>query len=590
MSEYLDEITAALRERKDFWQGWRSRVGQIRALVENRWGSVFPNDEADVREPMVANLFRHTIEDVGRQFAEARPTERVFAADRRDSRAEKREQALAAYSQGVEAAAEYHGQDLVATGLTAVKVWPDFGVPSEQRFPRFRRLNPDTVLPEIRWAPDKPTDKVICSYTETVAELSRQFPTQIGEFLEQIAADRRRLVLNAPYPVTEQERIRDEVEAIPAEFEVVDWYSAEFIARVALYDDPISGQGHCVPLAVRDNETGICPVQIAFRPTFSREPIGDLDDSKGTTLTRNRYMRLLLDYFIEMVYGGKLAWNVRNPHERGPGTVYQALGPDARMDPVTPQGPSFQALQVLQMLDEESRGPSNPRSREGEVDLNKATAAFLSRAQGSLTSTVRSLQRNWAVMKQRANEAAFAQDEAWCNTSKTVLGLRRGRRFKLTYVPKDLIRGDYANVVSYGAASGLDPTTHQVLTNQKLTLGVISRETAMEQDPTLDDVGLELTRQAEQRIRDSLIDGLALPTTDFATRARAWRAFNNAEDVDAAIDQLATVAAAQPAPQPALPGGGAPALPGGPPGVGGAEQGGSTIPLPPLASLRRMAR
>lgn len=591
--ERLDEVVSAVKERKQHWTEMRGRQNAIRALVEKRWASVFPDDSVDVAEPMISNVFRTTIEDGGRLFAEATPSERTQAprlGKGQANRNEDREKALTAYNQGsrIYDVLEYLGQDMIAAGYTALKIWPEFSKPAEKRFPIFRRIDPLTVLPEPRWVPDRPCESIIVNYTEPLHRVEKQFPEQIGIMLRAMEEAKVERLRQAQYSMTDAGIGSDDNVGRPPELELVDFYGSAYICRVALYTDPESGADQAVTLVERDNETGLCPIQLAYRPTWAAEPYGQMDDTKGVHLTRNRYMRLLLDYFIEMVYGGKLSWNVRNPTERGPGTTYFALGPDAFLKPVTPGAPAFQALQVLNLLEDEGRsGSVSPASREGNVELNKATAAFLSKAQGQLTSVIRSLQRSFAACKRNANEVAFAQDEMWCNAErKKITGIARGRRFETTYTPADTIQGDYQNTVTYGPASGIDMPTYQILVNQKLQLGSLSIETALEQDPTIDDVDNELSRMAEGKLRSSLIEGLALPSTDLATRARAWEAFANAESIDDALRGVVAASAppvAAPAPAP-LPGG---AAMGGPPGVPGAES--PATPLPPLDLMRKLA-
>jgi hypothetical protein len=597
MSEYSrerqEEVVAAVKERKERWTAMRSRQNAIRALVEKRWSAVFPDDSIDVAEPMISNVFRTTIEDGGRLFAEAQPSERTQApklGKGQANRNEDREKALTAYNQGsrIYDNLEYIGQDMIAGGYTALKVWPNFRKPASERFPVFRRIDPLTVLPEPRWAPDRPTETVIVNYTMPIHELERQFPQEIGELMRRMADAKVEKLRRSGYSMETVTKHPDAV-GTPPEFEIVDFYGTAYVCRVALYCDPDTGADEAVTLIERDNETGLCPVQLAYRPTWSAEPLGQMDDTKGVHLTRNRYMRLLLDYFIDMVYGGKLTWNVLNPHEKGPGTVYKGLGPDAFMKPVTPEAPGFQALQVLNMLEAEGRsGAVAPESREGNVDLNKATAAFLSKAQGQLRSVIASLQRSFAAAKRNANEVAFAQDEMWCNAErKLITGIARGRRFETTYTPKLTIAGDYQNTVEYGPASGLDMPTYQILVNQKLQLGSISVETALEQDPTVVDVDNELSRIAEGRLRDSLIEGLSLPDVPLEVRAKAWDAFSTATNID---DALRGVVAAAVTPAPAVPPAPMPggAAMGGPPGVPGAEAPAAT-PLPPLDMMRKLA-
>ena len=591
----LDEIVGNYKAWNDRWAGWRQRRSEIRALASGDWGQVFPRDVDEVNLPMVGNFFRDTIEDGGRMFAEQQPIERRYAEGARgEANAEQVEQVLTGYTQGsgIFNYAEYFGMDMIACGLTAIKVWPRYSRAKTEGglFPRYRRVDPDFILPDPNWQPDQPTERACIVYTESVARLQREYPSQIEALLTRIQA-----------PMT-PERIRTygydierltKVAGPPVELLVLEWYSGEYVARCAYYESELGYEAEL--LTWRPNETGLCPVQIAHRPTWSREPLGQLDDSKGVVRTENRYMRLLVDYFVEMVYGGKLVWNVKNPTERGPGTRYFALGPDAKMDPVGPEMPSFQAFQIMDRLEDAAReGMNNPRSRTGDVELNKATAAFLTKAQGKLASSTRGHQRSFAVAKRYANEAAMAQDEAWCNRRKVIAGISRGKRYKLTYTPRDVIRGDYSNVVSYGTSSGLDAPTHSVLWLEKRQARTVSLETYLENDPGVDDVPGEMARLNEDELRESILLGMKLDSTPLAQRLVAYNMFASGRPVSEVVKALLSLQAA-PAPgalpgagaMPALPSGGAAAAMGAPSGVPGAEGPPGPV-LPPVELLRQV--
>lgn len=576
MSEnVIRDVLESYRAWSERFSGWRTRVRQIRALASGQWSQVFPEDDMEL--PLVANLFRDTIEDGGRLFAEQLPSERVPPAGPRDAkRAEQMEQALVAYTQssGAFNLLELWGMDLIGAGLAAIKVWPSRKpVP----LPRFRRIDPEFVLPDPLWTPEQPTERVILHYEESAARLEREYPEEVRRLLDRVAqrtgaSSLRRML---------------EPDDAPSVLRLVECYTSSYVARLVVYTDEVGTDAELI--AYVENPTGICPVQIAARPNWTREPMGQLDDARGTARLMNRYSRLLFDYFVEMAYGGKLAWNVKNPNERGPGTVYYALAPDARLEPVTPNIPSVQVYEVLDRLEEATRSAmNNPRSRQGDVELNKATAAFLQRAQGKLSSNVRSLQRAFAVAKRYANEAAFAQDELWCDVRKTITGLARGKRYQLTYRPSELIRGDRANIVTYGTSSGLDGPTHQVLWLEKRQSRSVSLESYLENDPGVEDVPAELSRLRAEALEDAVMAGLQGPDATLEDRLIAWRAFRQGKDLDQVVEQL--LARRQTPQLPGLPG-----LPAGlegmveglrPSGVPGAETPQRPPMLPPLELLR----
>lgn len=587
MDENVEAILGEVRLRESHFSGLIARSRDIRALVEGRWETVFPDDIGDADLPMVSNLFRVTVEDVGRLFAEQIPMTRVDRATERDaSGAEDREKLLMAYDNLSQMwmQHEWMGQDMAAVGFTAIKTWPRRFKTKDglQRFPVHERIDPLTVLPERAWKPHRPTDDVIVDGEDTVERLKAWFPVEIGGLLDEIIAYKLRTA--TMYGTTVAPSDDELLESLPQTLRVLDYYGSRRICRYVVYDDGVFAGG-CKVVDL-PNPTEICPVQMAYRPSWSTEPHGQVDDAKGIVRTQNRYFRLLLDYFVEMVYGGKLVWNVKNPNDRGPGVRWLALGPDAKMDNITPEVPAPIALAMMQQLEGEARSTSvAPRSREGDVQLNKASAAFLERAQGQLVSVVKSNQRQFAAAKVRSNEAAFAQDEAWCNQHKVVTGTARGQRFRMVYTPREIIRGDHSNRVQYGAREGIDQPTWQILQLQKLDAGAISRETFLEEDPSTEDVTGELARIRRQAFEDSLLQMIMEQSVDPQQKLRIIAAFQDGADVREVARLALQAAPVAPGPTPTDNGGALPG-PGGPvppqPGQAG------PAPLPPLATIRNV--
>ncbi len=581
------QIVEEYAARRNGWSGLIRRRTEIAALVANRWGAVWPDELAASELPMVANVFRTTTEDLGRLFAEQDPTIRVYSKGAHDDDdAQRRENVVMGYgtASNYTDVSEYLGMDMVAAGYSATKCWPDQTKPyGGDRIPTFRRLNPLTTLPELTWSPDKPTDNVIVNYVETIEHLKATAPERAAALFERIGGN----PVDALPSGTDLARMAgagQQASQMYPTLEMVDMYCREYVARVACWTDPHRGTTNGVLMQFLENPSGMCPVQFAYRPTWGLEPLGQLDDAKGIVLTKNRYFSILLDYFIRMVYGGKLAWNVKNPTDIGPDTVYYGLGPDAKMEGVTPQIPSFQSTNIIGMLDSEGRSTAiAPAAREGEVDLNKASAAFLSKAQGQYTSVVRSLQRQHAICRRRLNETAIAMDETMCNWPKTLTGSARGRHFAVKYEPKALFDGDRANHVTYGTSSGLDAPTHNVINLQKAQTGMMSRETFLENDPSVEDVEAELSRLAEDRVRDAGLAMLLDPGLDPTSRIRAIRAFQERKSVEDVLEELAKQ---PPAAGMALSAQGAPVVPGGPSGTPGAEAPQQPTALPPPALLR----
>lgn len=586
------KVAQAVLERYQFlearWAAMRARQEDIRSLVENRWGDVFRQDVSQTDLPLIANFFRDQVEDVGRLFAQVGPSTRVFPKDHEDEDgAELRERVAVAYDERshLRHALPAHGMDYPAAGYTALKVWPEKGYYGSERFPVFRRLDPLSVLPEEHWSVDRPTEYAAVTETWPITKLEHLYPAAHAALAGRLST---RAIRGADYGYDLGRMYRAQQEIKVPTVVICDWYSCEFIAKVAIFTDSDTGRKEAELLLWMENETHLCPVQLSYRPTWGAEPQGLLDDAKGPVRTRNRYWHMLLDYFVQMVYGGTLVWQVKNPTDRGPNQTFWALGPDAYMKKVGPDSPSVAALQVLAQLEAEGReGAVKPTAREGEVNLNKSTAAFLTRAQGKLSDLVRELHSQFALMKQMANEVAYMQDKTWCDAEgKQISGIARGRRFADTYTPsRDLT--DTANWVSYGPASGLDLPTHSVLNQNKVALGLMSRETAIEQDPTIEEGAEEQARLRVQALADAFI-GQVAAAGGLAAAGEALLAFD--EGVPLSDWVRRTLAAqrqeASPVPPVAGPPSGAPGAPNPAAALGAPEAESPAVPLPPQELLR----
>jgi len=590
-SDVAEEVRERYRILEAHWNGLRSRQADIRALVENRWWDVYGSDVSRVNLPLIANFFRDQIEDIGRLFAKVYPMTRVFPEGHPDEdAAERRERIVVGYDERshLRFSLNAHGMDLPAAGYTAMRIWPQKGYRGAERFPVFTRIDPLCVLPEQEWGVDRPTEYAAVAEEWPALKLAKLFPEAHARLAQKIGrGDSRWAASTYAYDIASMAAAVREMK-MPT-VKVVDWYSCDYIAKAAIYRDG-EGRDSTELLFWMANDTHVCPVQIAYRPSWGSEPQGLLDDSKGPVQTRNRYWHMLVDYFVQMVYGGKLVWQVKNPTERGPNQTYFAMGPDAFMKPIGPDAPSVAALQVLAQLEAESReGAIKPTAREGETQLNKATAAFLTRAQGKLSDVVQDYHDRFALMKQVANEAALEQDRKWCAAAgKKVSGIARGRRFAMTYDTDEIT--DTSTWVSYGPASGLDLPTHTVLSQNKVALKLMSRETAIEQDPTVEEAAEELARVRAQDLGDAFLAQLAA-SGGLSAIGEAVLAF----DEGVALKDLVTrTLAAQrqeqsPVPPVVGPSPGPPAPPGAPnpaAALGTPEAESPAVPLPPQELLR----
>src|SRR3990167_10814080 len=95
---------------------------------------------------------------------------------------------------------------------------------------------------------------------------------------------------------------------------------------------------------------------------------------------------------------------------------------------------------------------------------------------GGMTTNIRALQLVGEVVWEKANEVFLAQDRIYCDSKKSIIGYAQGRQFRLNYVPSEVTKeGEYGNIVSYGAGTGLDAFNREIRISQREARGYVSK-------------------------------------------------------------------------------------------------------------------
>jgi hypothetical protein len=184
----------------------------------------------------------------------------------------------------------------------------------------------------------------------------------------------------------------------------------------------------------------------------------------------------------------------------------------------------------------------------------------------------------------------LAVDEVFCHGEKTIMGDYRDKRDAESYSPERDVAGNWTATATYGLGAGSDPANIEMRLNMNLSAGLISRETARQQLPFLEDPDAEPIKQFRETMQMALQQGLIARAsqgdTDFAVKAMTLLR-DDREDFDNIMEKLTEAMAPPEQPE----GGGGL---GGPEGVvAGAEsmaRGGipgqaEQAPLPPLGAL-----
>jgi hypothetical protein len=129
---------------------------------------------------------------------------------------------------------------------------------------------------------------------------------------------------------------------------------------------------------------------------------------------------------------------------------------------------------------------------------------------GSFDSQIKAKQDLFGAALAEATSLAFELDEVhFGEVSKEITGVSAGAPFRETYQPERAIKGDWSCDVTYGLMAGLAPNNAAVMILQLLGAGLISKESAQKQLPfDVDPVDMT-TAIAQERARDSLLEGVA---------------------------------------------------------------------------------
>ena len=250
------------------------------------------------------------------------------------------------------------------------------------------------------------------------------------------------------------------------------------------------------------------PVVIASRPSFDDDVRGQFDDVIWVQLARAR-MALLAMEATEKTVGAPLAL---------PTDVQKvSFGKDATIRSNSPEKIRYVGIDVpqatfsesAQMQQEIQAGTRLPAARSGDLDASIITGKGVQALMGGFDSQVRQAQTMLGRALEQTLMLCFEMDEKfWPDTKKLIRGQVQGTPFEENYIAGKDINGSHTVDVSYGFASGLDPSRALVFLLQLRGDQDISRDFLQRQLPMEIDVAQMQAQIDMEQTTDALKQGI----------------------------------------------------------------------------------
>lgn len=485
---------------------WIARTEEVDNLYAGRIDVVFPDETAEEKAPTVMNIVQVGADETARLVAETQPQLRS------EARGTDQEQVDAAYlresahntmwlqNEGEDVIVPQLGYDLALTGLAFLACSPaqDFS-----EFPIATVLDPRGCYPT--WG----AQNRLTSLMVTTRRHGYELDDVLAEF---------NLQKSDVFNVNELAQM--------FEFEVIDLYGPQNVKRyIALTRQNESKPYAAADMGVTwDHQLGFVPVAYGRLPTGDRNYRGIFDQIKGIFRSQNQIFQLQIDYADQEVYAPWFFYDVENDTitDIGPDTRFRGRSPESKAMRVSPAGSNPQLFAILEYLERQARGgAAYPAQRNAEVSQSIASASFIHASLGQMVTQIKFVQKQVAFLRRQWHYIAAHVDRDFGPEGARPLLFASGKEFE--YDPKTVFAkaSDCRVKVLYGAGAGLDALNAKAAIAQDVSLGVISKEDAMEANPAIYDVP-----GTKQRIEKEQIEGALLqkavndPSATFATVVR----------------------------------------------------------------------
>ena len=487
-------------------------VENARLISEHYNGMIaVPLPEIDAAErPAAANLIAQNIDQHAMRVASTQPTVTVAPIDPSKKKAldtaRLQKRALLSWDDDDqrELFDRRRARWLAAWAEAPVIIRPD----PKLRRPVWELRNPLGCYPNPlrRYDDMRPLD-VISTYVRTYQWLKNAYPA-----LDQVinGARKEKYLPDARFECIEY--VDDEV-IVMGILGVGEMPPFELLGALGFAAFPVpatsKGQTYAIELERTPNLTGTCTAVTPGRITLDM-PKGLADDQVGIFQMQAKMMALHVnavaraiypnDWFVETQTGGEIVTQADGlrgitGHVRG-GQILQLSAQ-----------PGVQTMPMIDQLGDNARvAGAVPMEWSGNSPTNVRTAARgLSVMSGAVDFYIQEHQQIIARAKQHEYDIAVEVDKAYFKNDKKTFYVSFGpNNGEQTYVPKELWATHPKIKVRYNYA-GMDAGSIANVIGMKLGEGTLSRETAMQYDPSIDDVEAERGRVTADHLEDALL-------------------------------------------------------------------------------------
>lgn len=461
-------------------------LGQMERIKQAYNGDlVYPLPELDADEKqMVANLVQSGIDQTAMRIASTTPN--LFYPPSRSGKAaadrarKKRDVNLGWWERN-----RYNLKSRRrARWLLGYATAPVYVGPGGDREPLWRLVNPLSCFPAPSLDPDDlvPPD-CISVYTRSRAWLTRAYPEAMA-------------------------RLRKGAEIVYEVIEYVDSEETVWVVRGAKPDPnaaPHSDGSSAVETLVRTPNKANRPlVVVPGRITLDR-PMGQYDGAIGMMHTKSMMMALAViaqkrAIFPESwVYTQQGSPNIVQDSEPMSGQV--GIIENGQITYVKPEASMF-TTNMLDRLEYEMRQDSATPSQYGgnnptNVRTGRAGAQLL---EAVIDFPIQEAQEVLEASAEEENRIAIAVAKAYQHQPVSMYVKGRG---EVTYLPRDTFDTDVHEV--HYPLPGADARGMEIAVGQKIGMGTMSKQTAMEIDPSVRDVESELDRIRSEKVDDAFM-------------------------------------------------------------------------------------
>jgi hypothetical protein len=304
-------------------------------------------------------------------------------------------------------------------------------------------------------------------------------------------------------------------------------------------------------------DLGFVPAWEVMLPTFDGQRRGIFDQSIHILRTMQRLMLMTILSTEEHAFPAIASFDVVNPEAFGPGADIRYRSAEGRIERLGPSS-HFDVKDLVVRLGEEASKQSHlPQQLTGDPGASIVSARGIMASMGALDARLAVAHKQFEVGMGKLSGFLLAMDEQFANVEKTIVGDLRDTSDAEDYFPEKHVAGAWIVNCTYGIGAGSDPSNIEMRLNMNMSNGLLSKETARNQLPFLQDPDGEPLKQFREMMQESVAAGILAMAQegDLTLAAKALDLMDDAdsEDFGAVLKELLDALLAPPPEQPGAP-------------------------------------